>query len=60
MLPEMLQTLPGYTGDVQMNREEARALMQKAGYGADKRIAVKIRRAIWRFTWILRRSRSTS
>jgi peptide/nickel transport system substrate-binding protein len=39
---EMLQTLPGYTGDVQKNREEARALMQKAGYGPDKRLPVKI------------------
>ena len=42
MPPEMVQTLPGYTGDVQKNREEARALMQKTGYGPDKRIAVKI------------------
>jgi len=39
---EMLQTLPGYSGDVQKNREEARALMQKAGYGPDKRLAVRI------------------
>src|SRR5271157_4616877 len=42
MPPEMLQTLPGYSGDVRENREEARALMQKAGYGPDKRIPVKI------------------
>jgi peptide/nickel transport system substrate-binding protein len=42
-MPEkMLQTLPGYSGDVQKNREEARALMQKAGYGPDKRLPVKI------------------
>jgi peptide/nickel transport system substrate-binding protein len=39
---EMLQTLPGYTGDVQKNRDEARALIQKAGYGPDKRLPVKI------------------
>ncbi len=38
---EMLQDLPGF-GDVRKNREEARALMQKAGYGPDKRIAVKV------------------
>ena len=42
MPSEMLQTLPGYGGDAQKNREEARALMRKAGYGPDKRIAVKI------------------
>jgi len=42
MPPEMLRTLPGYSGDVQKNREEARALMQKAGYGPDKRLPVKI------------------
>ena len=42
MPEEMLQNLPGYSGDMQKNREEARALMQKAGYGPDKRIPVKI------------------
>jgi peptide/nickel transport system substrate-binding protein len=42
MPQEMLQNLPGYSGDVQQNRDEARALMQKAGYGQDKRIPVKI------------------
>jgi len=42
MPQEMLQNLPGYSGDVQKNREEARALMQKARYGPDKRIPVKI------------------
>jgi len=42
MPPEMVQTLPGYGGDVQKNREEARAIMQKLGYGPDKRIPVKI------------------
>jgi peptide/nickel transport system substrate-binding protein len=36
------QTLPGCGGDVQKNREEARALIRKAGYGPDKRISVKI------------------
>ena len=42
MPQEMVQTLPGYGGDVQKNREEARAIMQKLGYGPDKRIPVKI------------------
>jgi peptide/nickel transport system substrate-binding protein len=42
MPPEMLQSLPGYGGDVQKNREEARALMQTAGFGPDKRLPVKI------------------
>ena len=42
MPPAMVQTLPGYTGDVQKNRDEARALIQKAGYGPDKRLPVKI------------------
>src|SRR5207248_492748 len=37
-----LQTLPGYSGDTQKNRAEAQALMQKLGYGPDKRLAVKI------------------
>jgi peptide/nickel transport system substrate-binding protein len=42
MPQEMVQTLPGYGGDVQKNREEARAIMQKLGYGPDKRLPVKI------------------
>ena len=42
MPQEMVQDLPGYSGDVQKNREEARALMLKADYGSDKRISVKI------------------
>src|SRR6202048_1735751 len=42
MPQEMVQTLPGYTGDLQKNRDEARALMQKLGYGPDKRLPGKI------------------
>ncbi|MBI5262969.1 MAG: ABC transporter substrate-binding protein [Bradyrhizobium sp.] len=42
MPKEMLETVPGYGPDVNANREEARKLMQKAGYGPDKRLAVKI------------------
>ena len=40
--PEILRTLHGYGADVQKNREEARKLMQKAGYGPDKHLSVKV------------------
>ena len=33
MPPEMLATLPGYGPDVDKNRAEARAIMEKLGYG---------------------------
>src|SRR6202140_1064926 len=36
MPKEMLETIPGYGPDIEANREEARKLMQKAGYGPDK------------------------
>ena len=39
MPAEMLRTLPGYDPDIAKNRAEARELMQKAGYGPDKRLA---------------------
>jgi peptide/nickel transport system substrate-binding protein len=42
MPKEMLEQLPGYGPDVQKNREEARALMKKAGYGPEKRLKVKV------------------
>ena len=42
MPPEMLQTVPGYGPDVQKNRAEARAIMEKLGYGPDKRLEVKV------------------
>ncbi|MFX6834681.1 hypothetical protein ABTH32_20015, partial [Acinetobacter baumannii] len=38
----MLEQIPGYGPDVEKNRDEARKLMQKAGYGPDKRLAIKI------------------
>jgi peptide/nickel transport system substrate-binding protein len=41
MPPEMLRTLPGYDPDVQKNRAEARALMEKLGFGPDRRLRVK-------------------
>jgi peptide/nickel transport system substrate-binding protein len=42
MPKEMLETIPGYGPDVNANREAARQLMQKAGYGPDKHLAVKV------------------
>ena len=42
MPKDMLETIPGYGPDVNANREEARKLMQKAGYGPDKHLAVKV------------------
>ena len=42
MPKEMLETIPGYGPDVNANREQARKLMQKAGYGPDKHLAVKV------------------
>jgi peptide/nickel transport system substrate-binding protein len=42
MPAERLMTLPGYGGDVQENREKARELMKKAGYGPDKHLQIKL------------------
>jgi peptide/nickel transport system substrate-binding protein len=42
MPPEILKTIPGYDPDVKKNRDEARAIMQKLGYGPDKRIRIKL------------------
>jgi peptide/nickel transport system substrate-binding protein len=39
---EALADLPGYSGDVRENRDKARAIMQRLGYGPDKRIPVKV------------------
>ena len=39
--PEVLKTFVGY-GDVEKNREEARALMKQAGFGPDKRLKLKV------------------
>src|SRR5258705_1515514 len=41
MPKEMLESIPGYGPDINANREEARKLRQKAGYGPDKHLAVK-------------------
>ena len=42
MPPELLRTLPGYDPDVQKSRAQARTLMEKLGYGPDKRLAVTV------------------
>jgi peptide/nickel transport system substrate-binding protein len=42
MPPEMLETLPGYGSDVAKSRAEAKQIMEKLGYGPNKRLAVKI------------------
>jgi peptide/nickel transport system substrate-binding protein len=39
---KMLVTLPGYDPDVSKNRLQARAIMQRLGYGPEKRLNVKI------------------
>jgi peptide/nickel transport system substrate-binding protein len=42
-LPQsILKKLPGYGPDVKKNRDEARKLMQKAGYGPGKRLKIKV------------------
>jgi peptide/nickel transport system substrate-binding protein len=42
MPPDMLKTLPGYDPDVPKNRAEARKIMEKLGYGPDKRLPVTV------------------
>jgi peptide/nickel transport system substrate-binding protein len=42
MPEEMLQTLPGYNPDIAKNRAEARKIMEKLGYGPNKRMEVKV------------------
>jgi peptide/nickel transport system substrate-binding protein len=39
---DMLEKLPGYGPDVTKNREEARAIMKKLGYGPDKPLSIKV------------------
>jgi peptide/nickel transport system substrate-binding protein len=39
---EVYEAVPGYGPDVQKNREEARAIMKKLGYGPDKHLPLKI------------------
>ena len=42
MPPEVLATIPGYGPDVAKNRAEARTIMERLGYGPDKRLAIKV------------------
>jgi len=42
MPKEMMESIPGYGPDINANREDARKLMQKAGYGPDKHLQVKV------------------
>ena len=40
--PEIWKTIPGYGPDIQKNRDEARAIMQKLGYGPNNRLKLKV------------------
>jgi peptide/nickel transport system substrate-binding protein len=42
MPKEMLESIPGYGPDIEANRAAARKLMEKAGYGPNKHLAVKV------------------
>ncbi len=42
MSSDILKTLPGYDPDTQNNRKEARAIMDRLGYGPDKRLSIKV------------------
>jgi len=42
MPPEMLATLPGYDPDIAKNRAAAKKIMEKLGYGPDKRLALAL------------------
>jgi len=42
MPPEFLKTVVGYDPDIEKNRGEARTLIEKLGYGPDKRLAIKV------------------
>ena len=42
MPPDLMRKLPGYDPDIARNRAEARALMEKAGYGAANRLKLKV------------------
>src|SRR5260370_39202061 len=42
MPADVLRTLPGYDPDIAKNRAQAQQIMQKFGYGPDKRLAVTV------------------
>jgi peptide/nickel transport system substrate-binding protein len=47
MAPEQIKQLPGYDPDVKKNRETARQLMQKLGYGPSKTLNIKVTTRDW-------------
>jgi peptide/nickel transport system substrate-binding protein len=42
MPPDILSTVPGYGSDLEVNRSEARKVMEKLGYGPDHRLTIKV------------------
>jgi peptide/nickel transport system substrate-binding protein len=42
MPPDLLKALPGYGGDVEKRRAEARKIMEGAGYGGNKPLKIKV------------------
>jgi len=42
MPQEVLESLPGYSPDVAKNREQAREIMRKIGYGPENRLKLKV------------------
>jgi hypothetical protein len=42
MPPDLLKELPGYGPDVQKNRAQARQIMEKLGYGPDRKLKVTV------------------
>src|SRR3984893_4671481 len=42
MPPDLLKELPGYDPDVLKNRAQARQIMERLGYGADKKLKIKV------------------
>ncbi len=40
--PDILASVPGFGPNIEKNRAEARQIMEKLGYGPDKRLAVKV------------------
>jgi peptide/nickel transport system substrate-binding protein len=42
MPPELLKDLPGYDPDVKKSRQQARAIMERHGYGPDKPLKIKV------------------
>jgi peptide/nickel transport system substrate-binding protein len=49
MPPEVLNTLPGYAGDLATRQEEARRIMESLGYGPSNRLKVKVSTRDWQY-----------